>query len=164
MPLIIGYGSTEPVSRYVLALTVGHNIRLLLHIYIFFILPYRSFAPLNVLKKLAGVWITGGKNIMFNQERNSSDFSSSQVGELYSNLCKSKLNTSLDCKRRSTSKVSHCHLNSARSLKACTVTFLCPMRFDLYPLDSHICKFRVGSTNFDDKYMRFSGTNHTKYL
>ena len=44
--------------------------------------------------------------------------------------------------------------------KACTVTFLCPMRFTFYPLDSHVCKFRVGSTNFDDRYMRFSGTFH----
>ena len=38
----------------------------------YFSLNHRSFAPLNVLKKLAGVWITGGKNIMFNQEQNSS--------------------------------------------------------------------------------------------
>ena len=38
--------------------------------------------------------------------------------------------------------------------QACTVNFLCPMRFDFYPLDSHICKFRVGSTNFDDKGRR----------
>ena len=24
-----------------------------------------------------------------------------------------------------------------------TVTFLCPMRFERYPLDEHICKFKV---------------------
>ena len=48
-----------------------------------------------------------------------------------------------------------------------TVTFLCPMRFGLncsitihlsrferYPLDEHICKFRVGSTNMDINFMR----------
>ena len=28
-----------------------------------------------------------------------------------------------------------------------TVTFMCPMRYEKFPLDSHICKFRVGSTN-----------------
>ena len=39
-----------------------------------------------------------------------------------------------------------------------TVTFLCPMRFERYPLDEHICKFRVGSTNMDINYMRFVGT------
>jgi len=39
-----------------------------------------------------------------------------------------------------------------------TVTFLCPMRFERYPLDEHICKFRVGSTNMDINYMRFGET------
>ena len=29
------------------------------------------------------------------------------------------------------------------------------MRFERYPLDEHICKFRVGSTNMDINYMRF---------
>ncbi|CAB4056186.1 unnamed protein product [Lepeophtheirus salmonis] len=32
------------------------------------------------------------------------------------------------------------------------------MRFDKYPLDSHICKFRVGSTIFNIKRMRFAET------
>ena len=32
------------------------------------------------------------------------------------------------------------------------------MRFDLYPLDEHICKFRVGSTNLDITRMRFDET------
>jgi hypothetical protein len=74
----------------------------------YFVCYYRSFAALNVLKKLAGVWIVGGKKIIFNQ--------------------------------------------------ACAITFLCPMRFDLYPMDSHVCKFRVGSTNLDMRYMRFTPT------
>jgi len=39
-----------------------------------------------------------------------------------------------------------------------TVTFLCPMRFERYPLDEHICKFRVGSTNMDINFMRFGET------
>ena len=38
------------------------------------------------------------------------------------------------------------------------VTFLCPMRFERYPLDEHTCKFRVGSTNMDINYMRFGET------
>ena len=41
------------------------------------------------------------------------------------------------------------------------VTFLCPMRFERYPLDEHICKFRVGSTNMDINYMRFGETEVT---
>ena len=32
------------------------------------------------------------------------------------------------------------------------------MRFERYPLDEHICKFRVGSTNMDNNYMRFGDT------
>ena len=39
-----------------------------------------------------------------------------------------------------------------------TVTYMCPMRFERYPLDEHICKFRVGSTNMDINYMRFGET------
>ena len=39
-----------------------------------------------------------------------------------------------------------------------TVTFMCPMRFEHFPLDEHICKFRVGSTNMDINYMRFGDT------
>ena len=42
--------------------------------------------------------------------------------------------------------------------QATAVTFLCPMRFDLYPMDSHICKFRIGSTNLDMTRMRFDET------
>ena len=33
------------------------------------------------------------------------------------------------------------------------------MRFDLYPLDSHVCKFQVGSTNLDITRMKFSETD-----
>jgi len=42
-----------------------------------------------------------------------------------------------------------------------TVTFLCPMRFERYPLDEHICRFRVGSTNMDINFMRFGETTLT---
>jgi len=35
------------------------------------------------------------------------------------------------------------------------VTFMCPMRFDRFPLDEHKCKFMVGSTNYDDTRMKF---------
>lgn len=74
-----------------------------------FIYDLRRFTALNVLKKLAGVWIIGGKQIYYNQ--------------------------------------------------ATVVTFSCPMRFDLYPLDDHVCKFRVGSTNLDMTRMLFHETS-----
>ena len=35
---------------------------------------------------------------------------------------------------------------------------MCPMRFEHFPLDEHICKFRVGSTNMDINYKRFGDT------
>ena len=33
---------------------------------------------------------------------------------------------------------------------------MCPMRFNKFPLDEHICKFMVGSTNYDDTRMTFA--------
>ena len=33
---------------------------------------------------------------------------------------------------------------------------MCPMRFNKYPMDQHICKFMVGSTSYDDTRMTFS--------
>ena len=32
---------------------------------------------------------------------------------------------------------------------------MCPMRFNKFPLDEHVCKFMVGSTNYDDTRMTF---------
>lgn len=89
------------------------DLQFLEHLWVpnIFIYDLKSFAALNVIKKLAGVWIIGGKEIYFNQ--------------------------------------------------ATTITFLCPMRFDLYPLDSHVCKFRVGSTSLDITRMLFEDTKLT---
>ena len=42
-----------------------------------------------------------------------------------------------------------------------SVTFLCPMRFERYPLDEHVCRFRVGATNMDINYMEFDETQLT---
>ena len=66
----------------------------------------KRFTALNVLKKLAGVWIVAGKEVYYNQ--------------------------------------------------ATVTTFSCPMRFDLYPLDAHVCKFKVGSTNLNKERMMFA--------
>jgi len=38
------------------------------------------------------------------------------------------------------------------------VTFLCGMRFESYPLDRHVCRFRLGSSSYNDQQMRFSTT------
>ena len=33
---------------------------------------------------------------------------------------------------------------------------MCPMRFNKFPLDEHICQIMVGSTNYDDTRMTFA--------
>ena len=33
---------------------------------------------------------------------------------------------------------------------------MCPMRFNKFPLDSHVCKFMVGSTNYPMTRMTFA--------
>ena len=30
------------------------------------------------------------------------------------------------------------------------------MRFNRFPLDTHVCKFKIGSVNYDDTRMKFS--------
>ena len=35
------------------------------------------------------------------------------------------------------------------------------MRFDVFPLDEQICKFRVGSTDLDITRMEFAPTEHS---
>ncbi len=32
---------------------------------------------------------------------------------------------------------------------------MCPMRFNRFPMDEHVCKFKVGSTSFNDERMVF---------
>ena len=32
---------------------------------------------------------------------------------------------------------------------------MCPMRFNKFPLDEHVCKFMVGSSNYDETRMVF---------
>ena len=41
-------------------------------------------------------------------------------------------------------------------VQATHVTFMCPMRFNKFPLDQHRCKFMVGSSHYDESRMTFS--------
>ena len=43
------------------------------------------------------------------------------------------------------------------------ITFMCPMRFNKFPLDNHICSFWVGSTNFDETKMTFGLSRLTTF-
>lgn len=38
---------------------------------------------------------------------------------------------------------------------ACRITWICPMTFDNFPLDVQVCKFQVGSFNYDDTKIMF---------
>ena len=42
------------------------------------------------------------------------------------------------------------------------VTFWCPMRFERYPLDYQVCKFKIGSYAYDENKMKFK-TNLLQY-
>ena len=51
------------------------------------------------------------------------------------------------------------------------ITFWCQMRFHLYPLDTHICKFRLGSfafnrtqLSFTTKKLYYNGNEHNTVL
>ena len=38
---------------------------------------------------------------------------------------------------------------------ASRITFICPMRFDKFPLDTQTCKFRVGSYSYDNSKLLY---------
>ena len=46
--------------------------------------------------------------------------------------------------------------------EATHITFICPMHFDKFPLDTQTCKFLVGSYSYDDSQMTFK-TSSAKY-
>ena len=39
------------------------------------------------------------------------------------------------------------------------ITFWCPMRFQNFPLDSHLCKFKLGSYAYDNTKMKFRSSS-----
>merc|ERR1711884_1027662 len=51
-----------------------------------------------------------------------------------------------------------CHVMS-HALKATHINFICPMRFDNFPLDTQTCKFQVGSYSYDMSKMAFDQTS-----
>ena len=78
-----------------------------------FIYNLKTYKEITVLDKLAGLWISADKNILYSQ--------------------------------------------------ATHITFICPMRFDNFPMDTQVCKFQVGSYSYNDNVMRFR-TEKTGYL
>lgn len=78
-----------------------------------FIYNLKTYKVIDVLNKLAGLWITADKTVLYSQ--------------------------------------------------ATHITFICPMRFDKFPLDTQTCKFQVGSYSYDDTKMVFI-TENAGYL
>lgn len=71
-----------------------------------FIYNLKTFKVIDVLSKLAGLWINSKKEIYYSQ--------------------------------------------------ATHITFICPMLFDSFPLDTQVCKFQVGSYSYDMTKMLFN--------
>ena len=74
-----------------------------------FIYNLKTYKVINVLSKLAGLWIDTDKNVLYSQ--------------------------------------------------ATHITFICPMRFDKFPLDTQTCRFRVGSYSYDSSKLLFITKN-----
>ena len=70
-----------------------------------FIYNLKTYKVITVLSKLAGLWITTEKNVLYSQ--------------------------------------------------ATHITFICPMRFDKFPLDTQTCRFRVGAYSYDSSKLLF---------
>jgi len=70
-----------------------------------FIYNLKTYKGIDVLSKLAGLWIDTDKNVLYSQ--------------------------------------------------ATHITFICPMRFDKFPLDTQKCRFRVGSYSYDSSKLLF---------
>ena len=71
-----------------------------------FIYNLKTYKVIDVLSKLAGLWIDTEKNVLYSQ--------------------------------------------------ATHITFICPMRFDKFPLDTQKCRFSVGSYSYDSSKMLFT--------
>lgn len=71
-----------------------------------FIYNLKTFKVIDVLSRLAGLWVSPNKDVMYSQ--------------------------------------------------ASQITFICPMIFDYFPLDTQVCKFQVGSYSYNSEKMIFA--------
>jgi len=97
--------STDPVM-------VPMNLEFIKELWVpnIFIYNLKTYKVIDVLSKLAGLWIDTDGNIMYSQ--------------------------------------------------ATHITFICPMRFDKFPLDTQTCRFRVGSYSYDSSKLLFLTKNY----
>ena len=97
--------STDPVM-------VPMNLEFIKELWVpnIFIYNLKTYKVIDVLSKLAGLWIDTEKNVLYSQ--------------------------------------------------ATHITFICPMRFDKFPLDTQTCRFSVGSYSYDSSKMLFTTKNY----
>jgi len=97
--------STDPVM-------VPMNLEFIKDLWVpnIFIYNLKTYKVIDVLSKLAGLWIDTDKNVLYSQ--------------------------------------------------ATHITFICPMRFDKFPLDTQTCKFSVGSYSYDSSKLLFVTKNY----
>ena len=97
--------STDPVM-------VPMNLEFIKDLWVpnIFIYNLKTYKVIDVLSKLAGLWIDTDKNVLYSQ--------------------------------------------------ATHITFICPMRFDKFPLDTQTCKFKVGSYSYDNTKLLFTTKNY----
>ena len=93
---------------------VPMNLEMIKYLWLPNILIYnlKTYKVMDVLSKLAGLWISADYSLLYSQ--------------------------------------------------ATHITFICPMHFDKFPLDTQSCKFQVGSYSYDDTQMTFE-TKQAKY-
>ena len=93
---------------------VPMNLEMINDLWIPNILIYnlKTYKVMDVLSKLAGLWISADYTILYSQ--------------------------------------------------ATHITFICPMHFDKFPLDTQSCKFQIGSYSYDDTQMTFQ-TGQARY-
>ena len=102
------FGSSLRTPNSTDAVMVPMNLEFIKELWVpnIFIYNLKTYKVIDVLSKLAGLWIDTEKNVLYSQ--------------------------------------------------ATHITFICPMRFDKFPLDTQKCRFSVGSYSYDSSKMLFT--------
>ena len=105
------FGASLRAPNSTEAVMVPMNLEFIKELWVpnIFIYNLKTYKVIDVLSKLAGLWIDTDKNVLYSQ--------------------------------------------------ATHITFICPMRFDKFPLDTQTCKFSVGSYSYDSTKLVFITRN-----
>ena len=114
LKMLPSFGASRRPNNSMEPVTVPMNLEFVKDLWLpnIFIYNLKTYKVIDVLSKLAGLWIDTDKNVLYSQ--------------------------------------------------ATHITFICPMRFDKFPLDTQTCKFRVGSYSYDSSKLLFTTKNAGK--